>query len=198
MPPGSQMSEWVTQFVGSIPALDDFMRLMVNDFFIPVTACLILLGLWAGHPNPTRREHLQRTIINTSIAVGTCSLALYLINIHDFWPRPYELLESARQAMQTLHYPSGDPSFPSNVATISFAAATGVWLGHRKAGIVLYVLASIWALSRFYAGMHFFVDIAGGAAIGVLTGFIISKVLMPRTEPIPTLALRLARFLYIA
>lgn len=198
MPLGSQMSEWVTQFVGSIPALDDFMRLMVNDFFIPVTACLILLGLWVGHPNPTRREHLQRTVINTSVAVGTCSLALYLINIHDFWPRPYELLESARQAMQTLHYPSGDPSFPSNVATVSFAAATGVWLGHRKVGIVLYVLASIWALSRFYAGMHFFVDIAGGAAIGVLTGFIIAKVLMPRTEPIPTLALRLARFLYIA
>ena len=198
MPLGSQMSEWVTQFVGSVPAFDDFMRLMVNDFFIPVTACLILLGLWVGHPNPTRREHLQRTVINTSVAVGTCSLALYLINIHDFWPRPYELLESARQAMQTLHYPSGDPSFPSNVATVSFAAATGVWLGHRKVGIVLYVLASIWALSRFYAGMHFFVDIAGGAAIGVLTGFIISKVLMPRTEPIPTLTLRLARFLYIA
>jgi len=174
------------------------MRLMGNDFFIPVTMCLILLGLWAGHPDPTRREHLQRTVINASIAIGISSLALYLINIHDFWPRPYELLESARQAMQTLHYPSADPSFPSNVATISFAAATGVWLGHRKVGIVLYVLASIWALSRFYAGMHFFVDIAGGAAIGVLTGFIISKVLMLRTEPIPTLALRLARFLYIA
>ncbi|TET74029.1 MAG: phosphatase PAP2 family protein, partial [Dehalococcoidia bacterium] len=80
-----------------------------------------------------------------------------------------------------------------------FAAATGVWLGHhRKAGIVLYVLASIWALSRFYAGMHFFVDIAGGAAIGVLISLITTKVLMPRSEPIPSLALRLARFLYIA
>jgi len=174
------------------------MRLMGNDFFIPVIVCLIMLGLWIGYPNPTRREHLQRTIINACVAVAIASLVLHLFNIHDFWLRPYELLESARQAMQTLHYPSGDPSFPSNVATVSFAAATGVWVGHRKVGIVLYVLASIWALARFYAGMHFFVDIAGGAVIGVLTGFIISKVLMPRTEPIPTVALRLARFLYIA
>lgn len=198
MPPGGQMSEWVTQFVGSVPAFDDFIRLMGNDFFIPVTIGLIMLGLWAGHPDPTRREHLQRTIINASIAIGISSLVLHLINLYDFWPRPYELLDSANQAMQTLHYPSTDPSFPSNVATISFAAATGVWLGHHKAGIVLYVLASIWALSRFYAGMHFSVDIAGGAALGVLTSLITTKVLMPRSEPIPTLALRLARFLYIA
>lgn len=198
MPPGGQMSEWVTQFVGSVPTFDDFIRLMGNDFFIPVTMCLIMLGLWVGHPDPTRREQLQRTVINASLAIGASSLILYLVNLHDFWPRPYELLGSANQAMQILHYPSGDPSFPSNAATISFAAATGVWLGHRKAGIVLYALASIWALSRFYAGMHFFVDIAGGAAIGVLTSLVITKVLVPRTEPIPTLALRLARSLYVA
>jgi len=198
MPPGAQMSAWVTQFVGSVPAFDDFMRLMVNDFFIPVTICLILLGLWVGHPDPTRREHLQRTVLSACIAIGASSAVVELINLHQFWPRPYELLHSANQAMQALHYPSLDPSFPSNVATISFAAATGAWLGHRKAGIILYVLASIWALSRFYAGMHFFVDIAGGAAIGVLTSLITTKVLMPRIEPIPTLALRLARFLYIA
>ena len=198
MPPEDQMSEWVTQFVGSVPAFDDFIRLIGNDFFIPVTVCLILLGLWAGHPDPTRREHLQRTVINVSIAVVISSLVVELFNLHEFWPRPYEIFESANQAMQTLHYPSGDPSFPSNVATVSFAAATGIWLGHRKAGIVLYVLASIWTLSRFYAGMHFFIDIAGGAAIGVLISLITTKVLMPRTEPVPTLALRLARFLYIA
>ena len=198
MPPGAQMSEWVTQFAGSVPAFDDFMRLIGNDFLIPVTMCLIMLGLWAGHPDPTRREQLQRIVINAVIAIGIASLLVELFNLHNFWPRPYELLDSAYQAMQTLHYRSGDPSFPSNVATVSFAAATGIWLGHRKAGIVLYVLASIWALYRFYAGMHWFVDIAGGAAIGVLTSLIVSKVLMPRTEPIPTLALRLARFLYIA
>lgn len=198
MPLGGQLSEWVTQFVGSVPAFDDFVRLMGNDFFIPVTMCLIMLGLWAGHPDPTRREHHQRTIINAAIAIGIASLLLYLFNLYDFWPRPYELLESADRAMQTLHYRSGDPSFPSNVATVSFAAATGVWLGHRKAGSILYVLAIIWCLSRFYAGMHFFVDIAGGAAIGIFAGFMVTKVVMPRVEPLPTLVLRLARSLYVA
>ncbi len=192
------MSEWVTQFVGSVPGFDDFVRLMTNDFFIPVTIYLIMLGLWAGYPDPTRREHLQRTLMNACIAVVLASIVLHLLNLHDFWPRPYELLESAAHAMRTLHYPSGDPSFPSNVATVSFAAATGVWLGHRKAGIVLYVLAIIWSLSRFYAGMHFFVDIAGGAALGILTGFVVTKVVMPRIEPFPTLVLRVARFLYVA
>jgi len=121
MPPGSQMSEWVTQFVGTAPAFDDFLMLIGNDFFIPVTMCLIMLGLWAGHPDPTRREHLQKTVINAAVAIGISSLIVELFNLHDFWPRPYELLDSANRAMQTLHYPSGDPSFPSNVAAYSQA-----------------------------------------------------------------------------
>jgi undecaprenyl-diphosphatase len=93
---------------------------------------------------------------------------------------------------------SHDPTFPSNATTVAFAAATGVWLGNRKAGIVLYVLATLWAIARFYAGIHFFVDILAGVALGVFTGLFISKIFMPRVEPFPTWALKLWRFLYIA
>jgi len=204
MPPLAGWTLWITGFVGKVPALDHVMSLLVSDFFIPVLIGLIMLGLWAGHSDPTRREHLQRTVMNASVAIGISTLVVHIINFADhFWLRPFlvddsAIRESAIHAAQTVFYLPHDPSFPSNAATIAFAAATGVWLGNHKAGVVLYSLAFIWAFARFYAGIHFFVDLAAGATIGVLTGLFISKVFMPRTEPIPTLALRLARFLYIA
>ncbi len=180
------------------------MSLLVSDFFIPVVMALIMLYLWLGHHDRARREHLQRTIMNASVAIGISTLTVRIINVHDFWPRPFDLVadpaiqNSAYHAAETIFYRTHDPTFPSNAAAIAFALATGVWLGYRKAGVVLFILAFLWAFARFYAGIHFFVDLAVGAMIGVLTGLLISKLFMPRTEPLPTLALKLARFLYIA
>jgi len=193
----------MTGFVGKVDVLDDVMSMLSSDFFIPVGICLVMLGLWVGHADPARREHLQKAVMNASVAIGISTLVVRIINMHDFWPRPF-LVEneairmSARAAAETVFYLPHDPSFPSNAATVAFAAATGIWLGNRKAGMVLYALAFLWVFARFYAGIHFAVDLAAGAMIGMATAWMISKVFMPRTEPLPTLALKAARFLYIA
>lgn len=194
---------WITGFVGKVPAFDHVMSLMVSDFFIPVAMCLILLGLWIGHHDAFGRERLQRTIINASVSIGISTLVVRIINMHDFWPRPFlvdnaAIRESATNAAQTVFYLPHDPTFPSNAATIAFATATAIWLGNRKAGAIFYILAFAWVFARFYAGIHFFVDIATGALIGIITSVLISKLFMPRTEPVVTVALRIARFLYIA
>ena len=199
MPPLSGWTIWITGFVGTVPALDRVMHFLVNDFFVPVTICLIMLALWLGHPDRFKRERLQRIIMNTAVAIGISTLWVHVFNnFWDPWPHPYELLDSANKAMLKIHYPSMDPSFPSNATTIAFAAATGVWLGNRKASVVLYILATLWAFAHFYAGMHFFIDILSGIVIGILTAIFISKVFMPRVEPFPSWFLKAARFLYIA
>lgn len=204
MPPLSGWTVWITGFVGKAPALDEVMSLFASDFFIPVVICLIMLALWLGHPDRFKREHMQRTIMNAAVAIGISTLFVKLVNdFYNPWPRPFlvddpVIRDSARHAAQTVFYFAHDPSFPSNATTISFAAATGIWLGNRKAGTILYILATLWAFSRFYAGIHFFVDILAGAALGILTALYISKLFMPRVEPFPTWALKMWRFLYIA
>lgn len=199
MPPLSEWTLWITGFVSKAPALDRVMYFLANDFFVPVSICLIILALWLGHPDRFKRERLQRFVGSTAVAIGISSFVIYVINnLWDPWPHPYELLDSANKAMLTIHYPSMDPSFPSNATTISFAAATGVWLGNRKAGIVLYILATLWTFAHFYAGVHFFIDILGGIAIGVLTALIVSKLFMPRMEPLSSWLLKAARYFYMA
>lgn len=204
MPPLAGWTLTVTGFVGKSPALDHVMHFLVNDFFIPLVICLIMLILWLGHSDRLKRARTQRTVMYASVSIGISALVVKLINVWvNPWPRPFlvddsVIRESARRAAETIFYFPHDPTFPSNGATIAFAAATGVWLGNRTAGAILYVLATLWAVARFYAGIHFFVDIAGGAVIGILTALFISKIFMPRIEPWPTWVMKLCRLLYLA
>jgi undecaprenyl-diphosphatase len=65
-----------------------------------------------------------------------------------------------------VHVP-GNPSFPSGHAATSFAcAATLAWLTPLSP-IALYTLAALIAFSRVYVGVHYPVDVMGGAALGL-------------------------------
>ena len=165
MPPLAGWTLTVTGFVGKSPALDHVMRFLANDFFIPLVICLIMLILWLGQSDRLKRIRTQRTVMYAAVSIGISAAVVKIIN--DWvnpWPRPFlvndsVIRESARRAAETIFYFPHDPTFPSNGVTIAFAAATGVWLGNRTAGAIMYVLATLWAVARFYAGVHFFVDI---------------------------------------
>ena len=59
------------------------------------------------------------------------------------------------------------PSFPSGHAATSFAcAATLAWLTPLSP-VALYTLATLIAFSRVYVGIHYPLDVIGGAALGL-------------------------------
>jgi undecaprenyl-diphosphatase len=73
-------------------------------------------------------------------------------------------------------YPEPDPlvpvpndaSFPSGHAATSFAAATILAFAFPRLALPLLVLALAVGFSRIYVGVHYPLDIAGGALIGVV------------------------------
>ena len=66
-----------------------------------------------------------------------------------------------------VHVPN-NPSFPSGHAATSFAcAATLAWLTPLPR-VALFAVATLIAFSRVYNGVHYPLDVIGGAALGLL------------------------------
>ncbi len=82
-------------------------------------------------------------------------------------PRPFTLAE-----VELLIPAPGDFSFPSGHTSASFAAATAIFLGWRKAGIAALLFAGVVAFSRLYFFVHFPTDVLGGLVVGVLAAWL--------------------------
>jgi len=65
-------------------------------------------------------------------------------------------------------------SFPSSHAVNIFCAATILSRVFPKAAVPAYVFAAAVGYSRVYIGVHYPLDVVGGAVIGTLLGFLVS------------------------
>jgi undecaprenyl-diphosphatase len=71
---------------------------------------------------------------------------------------------------------NGTYSFPSNHALNNFAAATFYYKMFPQFKWILFITASLIAISRVYLGLHYPSDILGGAVIGILFGYLFSLI----------------------
>jgi membrane-associated phospholipid phosphatase len=76
-------------------------------------------------------------------------------------------------------------SFPSGHATMAFACATVLAWRVRRLAVPAYVLAAAIAWSRVYVGVHWPLDVLGGAVLGVLvaTALLMLVAIRPRSRP---------------
>ena len=196
MSPDHRLFEWINGLSGNDVA-DAVMKFIANDYFVAVMLALMMLGLWFGGRSLRQRRINQWGVIWAAVGVGFTNLFIQILNLVmkvDPWPRPFL---AGHDYNLVFGYEPTDPSFPANSAAVAFAFATGVFMGNRKAGAVMYVIALLWGFSRVYVGIHYPLDILGGAVIAILVTWIFKKALF-LFEPLPTLLLGIAKWLHLA
>ena len=77
--------------------------------------------------------------------------------------RPNDAYASPKPLVHAPH----DGSFPSGHATVSFACATVLAFYAPRAAPAFFLLAAAIAWSRVYVGVHYPLDVLGGAVLGV-------------------------------
>ena len=184
----------INGLAGRCDACDNAMTLLGGDYFMPLLLTMVVFALWFWGMDPQTREKHQRTIFATATAIGFASAAVKLINLGFDRLRPFEAYPDA---VNLLYYQCTDPSFPANVAAASFAFAMGTWFSSRKAAGILLFLGLLWSFSRVYCGVHYPLDIVGGAAIGVLMTFP-ARWVIRLVEPLPTWVLKAMRWACLA
>jgi undecaprenyl-diphosphatase len=77
------------------------------------------------------------------------------------------LIPRHRPRLHTIVREPHDHSFPSGHAATSFAGATLLSAYAPRLRVPLYALAVLIAFSRLYVGVHYPLDVLGGAVVGV-------------------------------
>jgi len=183
---------WINGWVGKFTPMDEVMKLIASDYLVPVTLALILFALWFAGTDLGTRERYQIGIVVAVFAVALANSSIEVLNNFYFRDRPFLNHEA-----ELLFYRPTDSSFPANSTAAAFAIAGSVGIFQRRLAIVIASLAALYAFSRVYVGVHYPLDVVGGAVFG-LVAVPIAVVLVRIIRPALLLSLRWLRLILVA
>lgn len=168
---------WEAQFLQSLqtirtPFLDKLMEYasMLGDHGI----FCICLGLFLLIFKKTRKTGIK-VLIAMLLAYIVANL---IIKNAVGRVRPYD----AYPYLEALVTKPHDASFPSGHAVNVFAAATAIFLCHKKTGAIALLIAALVAFSRLYNCVHYPTDVLVGIAIGVIFALLVHYLIFPALE----------------
>jgi undecaprenyl-diphosphatase len=115
-------------------------------------------------------------LLLTVVAVLLADAAAVLVKALVDRPRPFVRYPEPKILVPRPH----DASFPSGHAATSFAGATILSFAFPKAAPAFLVLAAAVAYSRVYVGVHYPLDVIGGAALGALVATALLRLVRAR------------------
>ena len=138
------------------------------DRFGDLTGAVPILGGLAIVSLVSHNHRLGKATLRAAASAGLAALATQAIKRIVGRERP---LEDADLDGYDFHFFTNHQAFPSGHTAAAFALATslGDGIGHTWARVGLFTLAAGTAWARMEEHEHWFSDVLGGAAVGVLS-----------------------------
>ncbi|MFR0353502.1 phosphatase PAP2 family protein [Streptomyces sediminimaris] len=147
-------------------------------------AAMVLLVVWCWWSLRRRGGRDAASSVAALVWAPLAAALAVLVNvpIRGFVerPRPFR----THQGIDVLVSGKTDYSFVSDHATITMALGVGLFVAHRKFGLVGIGLALLEGFSRVYMGVHYPTDVVGGFALGTAVALLLSPVATALLTPL--------------
>ncbi len=155
-------------FSGQSNVLDNILIFFAEYF--PYIVILIFLEFTYSHYSHIKEE-LKAFYYVTISSITSMLFSVELIRYFYHRPRPF---------LQNHFIPlfnENSFSFPSGHASFFFAMAFSIYFLHKRWGVSFIIFAIMISIARVVAGVHFPMDIFGGAIVGYIVSFLFNKLL---------------------
>lgn len=160
----TQLQHLINGWAGHNALLDDAMR--AGAIYLIGAVGLVLIALWWWPTDEPGRAANQRVAVAAVLGAAGALLIGALVRTLHSEARPFVVDPSTHLLVTHV----ADRSLPSEHALVSFGVAGTVLWWRRLAGIVLIVVGVLIGVARVYVGVHWPVDIAAGALVGLGAG----------------------------
>ncbi len=191
VPPASNLFLSINEFARSTPWLHS-PAAAYTAYGILLFAALMVIGWWvARRRSSTVMAAALLVPVATLVAFGVQQVVVQLVAEQ----RPYAVLPDVLVLISR----TTDPSFPSDHACLTGAAAAALFFVDRRLGWVAAALALLMAATRVYVGAHWPLDVVAGLALGAAVSVAVVLLLRrPATRLVDRLATtRLAPLLHV-
>lgn len=157
------------------PALTTLSVFVASNLIVLVAAGTVAVILRL--PRAERLAQAFRTCVTVALTYG----ASQIIGALAYRDRPFVALE----AIENLIDRAASKSFPSDHAGISFALAFSVLsVATPRARVGLLLGATLVAIGRVLAGVHYPTDVLAGTVLAGIAWFVVRAVSAHRTKPV--------------
>ncbi|MEU2772865.1 phosphatase PAP2 family protein [Streptomyces sp. NPDC007162] len=145
---------------------------------------MVLLVVWCWWTVRRRGDDDAPATLAALVWAPLAAAVAVLVNvpIRGFVERPRPFL--THQGLDVLISGKTDYSFVSDHATITMALGVGLFVAHRRLGLVGIALALAEGFCRVYMGVHYPTDVVGGFALGTAVVLLLSPLATALLTPV--------------